>query len=407
MDACLVLGKTSVVYPHNINGVVLDVSNRICGPHMSSVFGNIFGVSAMHNIAINLENCIIDGEGSEPSENMFQGRRCRFNFLALRALVRDTVVIANAILDMSIRDNVYGAGDSLCMYRPLHLSIVGFHSALGKMGLKYSDKESFVFNVQVSELIYYAAVRASVDLCMAGAEPFPKFKKSLYAAGRFYHDFYDVETRGPSTLPEGSWEKLREDVVKYGIRNSTFIAGGLSEELSNFAGTSHGFWPRGSNMTMEETPLLYAPSKEKYLKEAVDVADALKLDVAAIDDKSIVKFIKPRRITLPVINRHLLDIPKDIAIMALRIGYAAGLYTDSDDDSDLACLETGWTVSTDAVIKMCADRQPYVDQCQCLPIYIGPGRSAVELARHLRRANTLGFGIGIYKCLLSPRANYR
>lgn len=408
LDACIVQGKTAVIYPHNLNNIVLGGNKTvICGPQMTGVTDDVLGVSAVHNIAINLENCVADGDCDHKPEDIFQGNGCYFNFLALRALIRDAVVIANAILDVSIRDNIYSAGDWLCMYRPLHLSVIGMHNVLNRLGLTYSDENSFVFNRQVFEFIYYSAVRASIDLCMAGSEPFPKYEKSRYLAGRFYFDFFDPECRGPSVLPEGTWEKVRDDVMRYGIRNSAFITGASSEESANLAGTSHGVWPRNYNMTLEKTPFLCIQSREKRLKEAVDVATALKLDVTIIDDKSLVKLAKAKVVTLPVINRHLLNVPKDRAVLALRTGCATGLYTEDGEDPELACLETTGNIPTDAVVKMCQDRQPYVDQCQCLPIFIGPGRSAVELARHLRRANSIGFGIGIYKCLLSPRANYR
>nr|WEG68912.1 ribonucleotide reductase subunit 1 [Mastomys natalensis cytomegalovirus 1]WEG71140.1 ribonucleotide reductase subunit 1 [Mastomys natalensis cytomegalovirus 1] len=410
LDACVALGNTAVVYPHNLKPVITGDIGRtmMSGPGVNSMCDSFVGVSPIHNVCINLENCMFDGEGAENPDDVFVGSGCRFSFLALRSLVKDAVIIANAILDMTVRDNAYGAGDHICLYRALHISAIGLHNVVNKLGHRFCDEAAFTFNRRVSEVIYYSAVRASVDLCMAGCPPFPKFSKSLYASGRFYPDLYDEDDRGSSTLPAGSWEKLREDVMKHGIRNSAFICGGLCEEGSDFAGTSCGVWPRSGNISFEESPLYAAPNKEQFLREALESAETLRLDVAAVgDDKKLMCLVKSKRVKLPVVNKHLLSLPRHRASMAMRMGYAAGWYADSDCDTGIACLETGWTVSPDAMIKMCVERQPFMDQGQSLPIFIGPGRSSVELARHLRRANCLSFGVGIYKCRVSQSVNYR
>lgn len=411
LDACVTLGNMAVVYPHNLKSVMVGEAGRLslCGPELSLVCGSFLGVFPENKIDICLENCLLEGSGVDDADSATAegdapvlGHEIYFSFRSLRALVRDAVVIGNVLMDSVIRENVFGAGDVMCMYRPLQLRVLGYHAVAGRLGMLYSDEASIALSRRIAEFVHFAAVRASVDLCVQGAEPFPKFSRSIFATGRLYSDLFDDSVREAGTLPAGMWAQLREDMMRYGVRNSAFVCGGLAEESANFVGTTHGMWPRSFNLSLEPSPLLAAP-KEGYVGEALRIAEELRLDVPNAADRTLMALVKNRRVYLPVINRHMADIPRSRAVLAVRMGYAAGLYGGLDDDEDdRASLETGWMTSSDAVLKMCVDRQPYVDQGQGLLLFLGSGRSMVEVARHLRRASTLGLGMGMYKCRVAP-----
>lgn len=405
LDACIALGNTAVVYPHNIKSAMIGESGQLvlCGPELSLVCNSFLGVFPETKIDVCLENCVLEGSGAEEAcaegEAPVLGHEVYFSFKSLRALVRDAVVIGNVLIDSIIRENVFGAGDIMCMYRPLQLRVIGYHAAIGRLGLMYGDEESVSLSRRIAAFVYYVAVRASVDLCVHGAEPFPKFSRSLFATGRLYPDLYGDAVREADALPAEMWSQLREDVMRCGVRNCAFVCGGLAEESANVVGTTHGMWPRAFNLSLEPSPLLAAP-KKRCIGETLAVAEELHLDVPSGSERNLLALVKNRRVSLPVVNRYLAEIPRSRAVLAVRMGYAAGLYAgvDDEDDDDRASLETGWMTSQDAVLKMCVDRQPYVDQGQGIPLFLGSGRSMVEVARHLRRAGVLGLGIGIYKC---------
>ncbi|AAF99144.1 pR45 [rat cytomegalovirus strain Maastricht] len=406
LDACVALGNTAVVYPYNLKSAMVGETGRLllCGPELSLVCNSFLGVFPENKIDVCLENCLLEGSGADDAaaategEVPVLGHEVFFSFRSLRVLVRDAVVIGNVLMDAVIRDNVFGAGDVMCLYRPLQLRVLGFHAVLGRLGLLYTDDASVLLGRRIAEFVHYAAVRASVDLCVHGAEPFPKFSRSLFATGRLYPDLFDDPLQETSSLPAGHWAQLREDVVRYGVRNSAFVCGGLGEESANVAGTTPGMFPRAYNLSLEPSPLLAAP-RDRCLGEALRVAEDLRLDLPNASDRSLLALVGNQRVYLPVVNRYLAEIPRSRAVLAVRMGYAAGLYAGvEEEDEDRASLETGWMTSQEAVLKMAVDRQPYVDQGQGLPLFLGSGRSMVDVARHLRRAGAAGLGIGLYKC---------
>ncbi|AWV68139.1 M45 protein [Murid betaherpesvirus 1] len=406
LDACVARGNTAVVFPHNVKSMIPENIGRpaVCGPGVSVISGGFVGCTPIHELCINLENCVLDGVAVESSNDVVLGLGCRFSFKALESLVRDAVVLGNLLIDMTVRTNAYGAGRLLALYRDLHIGVVGFHAVLNRLGQKFADVESYDLNQRIAEFIYFTAVRASVDLCAAGADPFPKFSKSLYASGRFYPDLFDDEERGPRRMTKEFLEKLREDVMRHGIRNASFITGSPADEAANLAGTTPGFWPRRDNLFLEQTPLMMSPTKDQMLDEC---ARTMKMEPHRLHEEDLSCLGENRPVELPVVNARLRHISKECATVAVRRGRSAGFYDDSDDEEEAVCSETGWTVSPDAVIKMCVDRQPFVDHAQSLPVAIGFGGSSVELARHLRRGNALGLSVGVYKCSMPPSVNYR
>lgn len=284
-------------------------------------------------------------DGDEDEET-FVGNGCRFSFSALREVVRDAVVMGNILLDMTIRTNVYGAGDMLSMYRPLNLAVMGFHNVLGKLGCRFSDRESSALSRVIVENVYYAALRTSVDLCMLGMEPFYKFEKSIYARGKFYHDFFKREEIGDYALPDDDWKRLRTEMAKHGLRNCSFISGAYNDEAANFAETSPGWWPRHGHFELEPTPLLAAPVMERCMREVVDIVHKLRLGTAVdLTNSTLMGFVENSRVCLPVINQLLFEVPKLRASAIIQMAYASSLYTTSDDEIDSSILETAWSVS--------------------------------------------------------------
>ncbi|AFX83368.1 B45 [Murid betaherpesvirus 8] len=409
LNACVANGNTAIVHQDNVRNVLEGDTNSsvLCGTGVSSVYGGYVGVYATHTININLENCVLPGDlDGDEDEDTFVGNGCRFSFSSLREVVRDAVIIGNILLDMTIRTNVYGAGDMLSMYRPLNLAVMGFHNVLGRLGCRFSDRESSVLSRVISENVYYAALRTSADLCMLGMEPFHKYEKSIYARGKFHHDLFKREEVGEYALPDDNWNRLRSDVAKHGIRNCSFISGTYNDDAANFAETSPGWWPRHGHFEMESTPLLAAPVMDRCIREVVDVVHKLRLGTAVdLTNETLMGFIGNSRVRLPVINQLLYDVPKLRASAIIQMAYASSLCTTSDDEIDSCVLETAWSVSPDVVMKMCVERMPFVDQCQGVPAILGPGHQPSELARHLRRASVLGLGVGVYKCRVSSRAN--
>nr|WEG69740.1 ribonucleotide reductase subunit 1 [Mastomys natalensis cytomegalovirus 3]WEG70020.1 ribonucleotide reductase subunit 1 [Mastomys natalensis cytomegalovirus 3]WEG70160.1 ribonucleotide reductase subunit 1 [Mastomys natalensis cytomegalovirus 3]WEG70720.1 ribonucleotide reductase subunit 1 [Mastomys natalensis cytomegalovirus 3] len=396
--------NTSVINCHNVQSPIVEGAGRpqvVCGPHLSSVLGAPIGVVPVQDLHINLENCVLEGPAVESMEDVVLGLGCRFSFVAMRALVRDAVVIGNVLLDMLIQNGVYGSGNMVALYRPLHINVTGFHDVLGRLGLRYSEGDSFLLNRRIWEYMYFQAVRASVDLCMCGGVPFPRFRKSIYASGKFIPDLYDEEERGVSELPQGFVERLREDVVRHGIRNCSFVFSGSGEEASRFSGTSPGCWPRNNNMRLEDTVIRAQPSTRRIVEDSTRF---LKVYSDGLNEKVLAQFSNKERVKLPIINRRLMSLPSDRASVVIKRENMYAL-EDVDDDEDIHLVETTMCIPLESVVKMCVDRMPFVDHCQAVPIAAGIGGSPVVLTRHLKRMSALGLAVGVYKWSVPSLSN--
>lgn len=412
LDCCASLGHTSVVYTYNVKNMTLTDGGSVstCGPELGGFVYRFLGAYAEHNVYVNLENCLLEGMPTDDFDQYVCGNGYRFSLRALCALVRDAVALAEIVLEQTSRSSdVFGVGDMLKAYRPIKVCVLGLHSTLSRLGFRYSSVESFNFNRRVAEVVYFSAARASVDLCMMGADAFLRYAQTVYTTGRFRNDLYGVEESDSNVLPAGSWKKLREDVARYGIRHSTLVGDAFGEEAANFAGTSPGWWPRSANVSHEPSPLFASPRREFLDMEAImSLAEP-----RANDPTYLSRALHSEHVFLPVVNRLLCTLPKPRAVAAVRAGRSlinpALTCIDSDDEDDdyAAIVETAWNVPTDSLVKMCLDRQPYVDGGQSAPLCLNPGGSSIELARHLRRANALGLPVGVYKCNVPSSWKYR
>jgi ribonucleotide reductase alpha subunit len=71
----------------------------------------------------------------------------------------------------------------------------------------------------IFETIYHAAMEASVEIAMVEG-PYSSFQGSPLSQGKFQFDLWGKE---PCTK-RYDWDKLRQDVMKYGARNSLLLA---------------------------------------------------------------------------------------------------------------------------------------------------------------------------------------
>lgn len=71
----------------------------------------------------------------------------------------------------------------------------------------------------IFETIYHAAMEASMEIAMVDG-PYESFRGSPLSQGKFQFDLWGVS---PITT-RYDWEKLRQDVMKYGARNSLLLA---------------------------------------------------------------------------------------------------------------------------------------------------------------------------------------
>lgn len=150
--------------------------------------------------------------------------------------------------------------------RMLGVGVINFAYYLAKNGLKYSDGSANNLTHETFESLQYHLLKASNNLAKeVGACDY--FNETKYSQGLLPIDTYKESVDGiVSTNLKLDWENLREDISKYGLRNSTLSAQMPSETSSQVSNSTNGIEsPRGL-MSIKS-------SKDGILKQVVPEID--------------------------------------------------------------------------------------------------------------------------------------
>ncbi len=79
--------------------------------------------------------------------------------------------------------------------------------------------QSHIDNNSIFETIYFGALEASCELAKE-LGPYETYEGSPMSKGKLQPDLWGIET--PNDL--WNWDALREDIAKYGVRNSLLVA---------------------------------------------------------------------------------------------------------------------------------------------------------------------------------------
>ncbi len=122
--------------------------------------------------------------------------------------------------------------------RKIGLGIMGLASALFALRIPYNSEEGFDFIKKVCEHLTYFAMLASVERARQRGV-FPEYEKSAYVKGEMpVEGFYHRE------LWSLDWEKLRELILKHGIRNVEVTTIAPTGSISMFFDVSSGIEPQ-------------------------------------------------------------------------------------------------------------------------------------------------------------------
>lgn len=186
-----------------------------------------------HNFYANnilVHNCAEIVEVSTPDETavcnlasialpkFIKGRtNLKFDFERLWQVVYRTIVNLNKVIDRNFYPTE-ATRKSNMRHRPVGLGTQGLADLFIKLRLPYASDEAKKLNKQIFETMYHAAVTASMELAKEHGA-YETFQGSPMSQGIFQFDMWNVK---PSDRYD--WNKLREDVIKHGVRNSLLLA---------------------------------------------------------------------------------------------------------------------------------------------------------------------------------------
>jgi len=226
--------------------------------------------------------------------------------------------------------------------RPIGLGVQGLADTFVRMRLPFDSEEARTLNRDIFEAIYFAALTASKDLAKEHGA-YETYEGSPISKGIFQFDMWNVK---PGNRWE--WDVLREEILKYGVRNSLLLAPMPTASTAQILGNNECFEPFSSNM---------------YTRNVLSG-------------------------TFPVVNKYLLN---DLVSLGLwSEGMKNKIMTHNGSiqnipeipDNIKALYKTVWEIKQRDLIDMAADRGAFIDQSQSLNIFIDQPNHAKLTSMH-------------------------
>lgn len=234
------------------------------------------------------------------------------------------------------------ARNSNMRHRPIGLGVQGLADAFILMRFPFESEEAKKLNSEIFETIYFAALTASKDLAkVEGA--YESYPGSPASKGVFQHDMWNVT---PS--PRWEWDILREEVMKYGIRNSLLLAPMPTASTSQILGNNECFEPYTSNIYTRRVLSGEFVVVNKHL-----LRDLVKLGIWNENLKNKIVAANGSVQNIPEIPANIKELYKTV-----------------------------WEIKQRTIIDMAADRGAFIDQSQSLNLFIQDANFAKMSSAH-------------------------
>ena len=153
--------------------------------------------------------------------------------------------------------------------RSLGVGFIGLAHFLAKNKVKYDDDEAYKLVHRLTEHFQYNLIKTSVQLAKEKSSC-DGWNETKYFGGLMPIDHYKKDVDDIVNLEyECDWESLREELVKYGVRNSTLSAQMPSESSSVVSNETNGIEPPRDYLSIKKSkkgPLKQIVPGYPYLK---------------------------------------------------------------------------------------------------------------------------------------------
>lgn len=236
----------------------------------------------------------------------------------------------NKVIDVNYYP-VEEARNSNMRHRPIGLGVQGLADTFIMLRMPFDSEEARRLNEDIFETIYFGAMEASMELAKVQG-PYETFKGSPVSKGIFQFDMWGVTPKSG----RWNWEQLKQDVKKYGVRNSLLLAPMPTASTSQILGNNECFEPYTSNIYTRRTLSgEFIIANKHLMKDLIDLGlwnETMRQKLIATNGS-----VQP----IPEIPQNIKDIYKTV-----------------------------WEISQKAIIDMSADRGAYICQSQSLNIHL-------------------------------------
>ena len=182
-----------------------------------------------------------------------------FDFEHLREIAGFLTRALNRVIDKNMYP-VEEARRSNLRHRPIGIGVQGLADTFLLLRLPYASEKAKKLNEEIFETIYFGASETSCALAKAEG-PYPSFEGSPLSEGRFQFDLWGIT---PSS-GRWDWDLLRQDILKYGARNSLLLAPMPTASTSQILGNNECIEPFTSNIYLRRVLSGEFPIINKYL----------------------------------------------------------------------------------------------------------------------------------------------
>lgn len=267
-----------------------------------------------------------------------------FNYKKLYDITKLIVVNMNRVIDY----NFYPVPEtkiSNFRARPIAIGTQSLAFLFFELGISFESDEAVELNKNIYETIQFASLEAS-NLLAKETGAYSCFEGSPASKGIFQHNLWGFKNNELSGM--WNWDKLKEQVMMYGLKNSLCTSQPPTASTSQLLGNPESMEPIHSNVFEREILAGTFTVINKYL-----VKDLMKLNLW--NRKMYNKLLKNRG-SIQDIN----EIPDNIKHI----------------------YKTVFEVKQTHLIKMSADRGAFIDQSQSLNLFVADANIAKLTSLH-------------------------
>jgi ribonucleoside-diphosphate reductase alpha chain len=271
----------------------------------------------------------------------FVNKNKTYNFKKLYEVAYDATINLNNLIDVNYYPSPAAKFSNL-IHRPIGLGVQGLSDVFFLLGIAYDSDEAKQLNKEIFETIYYASIKASCDMAKKSG-PYASFKGSPISNGKFQFDLWGV-----TPTDRWDWDKLREEVIEYGVRNSLTTCIMPTASTASILGNEASCEAQTSNLYVRRVLSGEFINVNKYL-----VKELVKLGIWSDS-------VRNKIITENGSVQNIPEIPT-----ALKEIY-----------------KTVWEVKQKDVIDMAAERGAFIDQTQSMNIFMDQPNFAKLTSMH-------------------------
>lgn len=168
----------------------------------------------------------------------------RINYKKLEKLAYNLVLNLNKVIDINYYP-VEKTRVSNMKHRPLGIGVQGLANVFMMLRLPFTSDEARKINKNIFETIYWGAMRGSLDMAKIDGT-YSTFKGSPLSEGKFQFDLWNLKKEELSGM--WNWDEMRRDVIEYGVRNSVLISLMPTASTASIFGNVESFEPITSNL---------------------------------------------------------------------------------------------------------------------------------------------------------------